>query len=113
MSLFSKLNLVKDCLIAGAVRLWFNQKHHRYGKMTTIQINSTAKSIHVDLDLKGEPSLMHIDVKSDALSTQSGETFIKLGEIECSREWINQLISDYLPPEKMRFKVPGAVTVVL
>lgn len=113
MSLFSIFNPAKDRLIAGTVRLWFNQTHQRYGTMTTIQINSTAKSIHVELDLKGEPTPLSIDIKSYEISTQSGETFIKLWDIESSREWINQLIGDFLPPEKKYFKLPGAVKMVL
>lgn len=112
MSLFSRLNPTKDRLIAGAVRLWFNQKYQRYGKMTTIHIDSSAKSIHIELELKGDATPLEINVKSYELSTESGETFIKIGEIESSREWINHLITDYLPPEKMRFKVPGAVKMV-
>ena len=113
MSLFSFLNPAKDFALEVAVKLWFNQTQKRYGHMTTIQIDSTAKTIHAELKLKGEPAPLQIDVARYQLSTEAGETFIELGEIKTSREWINQLISDYLPPEKKRFKVPGAVKVVL
>jgi hypothetical protein len=75
--------------------------------MTNIQIDSTAKSIHVELELKGEPAPLKIDVLSYQLSPESGDSFIELGEIKTSREWINHLVNDYLPPEKRRFKVPG------
>jgi len=81
--------------------------------MTTIQIDSTAKGIHVELELKGETYPLLIDVKGYKLSSEDGETFIKLGKIETSREWINQLIDDYLPAEKQCFKVPGAVKLLL
>ena len=113
MSLFSFLNPAKDFALEVAVKLWFNQTQKRYGHMTTIQIDSTAKSIHVELELKGEPAPLQIDVARYQLSTEAGETFIELGEIKTSREWINQLISEYLPPEKKCFKVPGAVKVLL
>lgn len=113
MSLFSFLNPAKDHLMAGAVKLWFNQTQKRYGTMTTIQIDSTAKTIHLELELEGEASLVQIDVKSYELSTHADETFIELGEIQTSREWINHLINDFLPPEKKCFKVPGAVKALL
>lgn len=113
MSLFSFLNPAKDFALEVAVKLWFNQTQKRYGHMTHIQIDSTAKAIRVELELKGETSPLFIEVASYQLSTASGETFIELGEIKTSREWINQLISDYLPPEKKCFKVPGAVKVLL
>jgi hypothetical protein len=113
MSLFSFLNSAKDHLMAGAVKLWFNQTQKRYGTMTTIQIDSTAKTIRLELELKGEASPVQIDVKSYELSSDGGETFIELGEIQTSREWINHLIADFLPPEKKYFKVPGAVKALL
>lgn len=113
MSLFSFLNPAKDFTLEATVKLWFNFTHQRYGHMTNIQIDSTAKSIHVELELKGETSPLIIDIASYALSTECDETFIELGEIQTSREWINQLIGDYLPPEKKCFKVPGAVRVLL
>ena len=113
MPLFSFLNPAKDFALEVAVKRWFNQTQNRYGHMTNIQIDSTAKSIHVELELKGETSPLNIDIASYALSTEAGETFIELGEIKTSREWINQLISDYLPPEKKCFKVPSAVKVLL
>lgn len=113
MSFLSFLNPAKDLGIEIAVRLWFNHTHIRYGKMTKIEINSTAKSIHIELELRGESTPLIVDVKDYKISTEAGETFIGLGAINTSREWINQLISDYLPREKKRFKVPGAVKVLL
>jgi hypothetical protein len=56
---------------------------------------------------------IQVAVRSYELSSEAGETFITLGEIATSREWINQLISNYLPPEKKRFKVPGSLRMLL
>lgn len=113
MSLFSFLNPAKDYALEVAVKLWFNQTHKRYGHMTSIQIDSTAKTIRVELDLKGETAPLTIDVKSYALSAGSGETIIELGDIETSREWVNLLLADYVKPENRRFPVPGAVRAIL
>lgn len=113
MSLFSHLNPAKDYLLAGAVKLWFNQTHKRYGQMTHIQIDSQNHRIDVELKLKGETSPIQLSLKSYQLSSEAGETLITIGEIETSREWITQLISDYLPSDKKRFKVPGAMKVLL
>jgi len=113
MSLFSFLNPAKDFALEVAVKLWFNHTHPCYGHMTHIQIDSTAKTIHVELDLKGEFLPLKIDVANYELTTEAGETFIKLGDIQTSREWIDHLISNYLPVEKKRFKVPGAVKALL
>jgi hypothetical protein len=113
MSLFSLLNPTKDYLLAGAVKLWFNQTQNRYGIMTQIRIDSQNHRIDIELLLKGEAAPIQVAVKSYELSSEAGETFIALGDIETSREWINQLIRDYLPPEKTRFKVPGSLKLLL
>lgn len=113
MSLSSLLNPAKDYLLAGAVKLWFNQTQKRYGQMTQIRIDSQNHRIEVELELRGESSPIQVVVRSYELSSEAGETFIALGEIETSREWINQLISDYLPPDKKRFKVPGSAKMLL
>lgn len=113
MSLFNFFNPAKDYLLAGAVKLWFNQTLKRYGQMTQIRIDSQNHRIDVELELRGESSPIQLAVKDYELSSEAGESFIALGEIETSREWINQLISDYLPPDKKRFKVPGVVKILL
>jgi len=113
MSLFSFLTPARDHALAAAVRLWFNQTQKRYGHMTTIQIDSNARSIRVELDLKGEAATLAIDVKSYELIAESGETFITIGDIETSREWLNVLLADYLKPENRRFPVPNVVKALL
>jgi hypothetical protein len=113
MSLFSFLNPAKDRALGVAVKLWFNQTHKHYGHMTRIHIDSTAKTIHVELELKGETAPLTIDVKSYSLSAGSGEAVIELGDIETSREWMNLLLAEYITPQNRRFPVPGAVRAIL
>lgn len=113
MSIFSLFNPAKDFVFEVAVKLWFNQTQKQYGQMTTIRIDSTAKNIHLELELKGESSPLEIDLKNYHLRSEAGETFIELGEIQTSREWIDQLLGAYLPPDKRSFKLPGALKVLL
>lgn len=113
MSLLSLFSPVKDYATEVAVKLWFNQTKKSLGQMTHIKIDSQAKRIDVELALKGETTPIQIQVKSYDLTSEGGETFIQIGEIETSREWINSLINDYLKPDQRRFKVPGAVKAIL
>jgi hypothetical protein len=113
MSLFSFLNSTKDLALEVAVKLWFNQSQHRLGTMTSIQIDSTAKRIHVELSLKGESSPLTVNVDGYSLSDEAGETFIQLGRIDTSREWVNVLLADYVKPENRRFPVPSALKILL
>jgi hypothetical protein len=54
MSLFFILNAAKDFTGEVAAKIFINHKYQRFGQMTNIQINSTAKNLHVELELKGE-----------------------------------------------------------
>ena len=51
MSLSSFFNTAKDRLVEGAVKFWFNQTLTRYGTLTTIQIDSIAKTINLERSL--------------------------------------------------------------
>jgi hypothetical protein len=113
MSLRTLFNPAKDFALEVAVKLWFNQTHKRYGQMTSIQIDSTAKSIHLELELKGESAPLRIDVRRYELTTKAGETHLELGAIETSREWLNALLEDLLPPTSRRFKLPGSLRALL
>jgi len=113
MSLFTFFNPAKDYLIAGAVRLWFNQAKKHYGNMTHINIDSQKRSLDIELDLKGEATPLQINIKNYRLIDESGETYIELSDITTSREWINALLGDYPDLEKRRYKVPAAVKVLL
>lgn len=113
MSIAHMLHQLKDHALGMAVMVWFNHNKKTYGQMTQIRIDSQQKQIDIELDLKGEASLMQISIKDYALTTEAGDTFIELGSITTSRAWIDQLLSDYLKPDQKRIKVPGAVKVLL
>ena len=113
MSLFSILTQGKDLLLEQAVRLWFNTTKQRYGNMTNITIDSQKKRISVELDLKGESTPLKADIQNYTLSSQGGKTYIDLGNIVTSREWINLVFAEYMTAEKRKFEVPGAVKMLL
>jgi hypothetical protein len=114
MSLFHIFSSVKDVAVEVIAKRWFNQTQKRYGNMTKIQIDSQRKHIDVELDLKGESLPLRIEVKCYQLESEiGGQTYISLGDIETSREWLNVLISDYFDPQRRRFKVPKAIRLAL
>lgn len=113
MSFFSSLTKGKDRLLEAPARYFLNQTIQPYGHMTHLRIDSTNKRIDVELELKGETSPIQIAVKNYTLTTEAGETYIELGDIETSREWINALLMNYFKPENRRFNVPGAIKVIL
>ena len=80
-----------------------------YGKLTELKVNSTNKSLQLELELKDEPQKLRIYVRRYELIEQSGEMQFLIKEISISREWINALAQEFVlnkpypvPPEMAR-----------
>lgn len=107
----SLLTTIKDKAVQFALRTWFQLKCNKFGNMTSLQINSKIKTIQLDLELKGETSPIKISISRYELTEEGGKTYLCVGEIETSREWINVLLANYL--KERRFEVPSAVKIAL
>jgi hypothetical protein len=94
-----------------AIRLWFNLKFAKIGVMTKLVINAESKVIHVELDLKGEPTPIAVDIEGYQLQQRDGKTTLTLEKIHTSREWMNVVLDLYL--QKREFPVPDIVKVAL
>lgn len=117
MSLFNLFRKPKDAALAALVKPILQPKLQPYGTMTSLNINSAEKSIHVSLDLKGEDSPLDISLLDYQIVKDGGDTIFRIGSIETSREWINQLIQSYLPENKKSIPLPpkaaGIVSALL
>ena len=67
-----------------------------YGSLTELEIDSEKKSLRLTLELKGESQPVEIRVPRYQLVERGDETYIELGEIITSREWVNSLLRDHL-----------------
>lgn len=99
----------KDALLSTCIKPFIQTKLKPYGTMTSLNIDSVAKSIDITLDLKGEPAPVEIHVRNYQLVETHGNTSIRIGEIETSREWINRLLQAYLPEEQKTIPLPPAI----
>lgn len=79
--------------------------------MTTLQIDSKQKTIHMELELKGETSPIVVDVENYELLHKKDETFLSLNKVSTSREWMTVLLRELLPNQQ--FKVPNALKIAL
>jgi hypothetical protein len=88
---------MKDWLIERTVSGILNLRFLKlYGKITELKIDSTNKSLQLELELKGEPQKLWIYIHRYELIEQSGEMQFVIKEISISREWINALAQEFV-----------------
>jgi hypothetical protein len=89
----------------------------KYGKMTKLEIDKENRTIHADVDLKGEKEGVRITLSNYRLiQEQSKNPVFEPGTIEVSREWLNALLKTLVKtstiPERIEVKNPLHQTVV-
>jgi len=92
------LQSIKDKLLQAVLRSFFNFQFKHYGRMTNLTIDSKNRTFQIELDLKGETSPIKISINQYEFAEEGGETFICLGKIEASREWVTVLANELLDP---------------
>ena len=89
-----------------------------YGSLTQLEIDAANKSLALTLELKGESQPVQIRVKHYSLIERGNETYLELGEIETSREWVNTLLREHLKekvitPKLQQTPLPAMVKMML
>jgi hypothetical protein len=79
--------MIKEMIIRTAL----NAKFGRYGKVLTLKIDSSNKTIDVDVLLKGETEPIKIRVG------QEGKPGLALTNIQTSRPWMTELAAAFGP----------------
>ena len=102
---------VKDGAVAKALTLIFNQTQKNLGIMTKLEIDSKNRTVHIELDLKGETSPIIVDVGRYTMENGGAQSYITLANVKTSREWITVLADSFIKDTK--FPVPSAVKLVL
>jgi hypothetical protein len=105
------IHRAKEKVVVGAVRLWLKKQLKRFGTMTSLQIDSKQKTMRLELELKGETSLITVEVGNYELLQRNEETFLRLNKVSTSREWMTTLLSELLPNQQ--FKVPTVLKIAL
>lgn len=96
----------KDTLVSTFGKIFANHfAFHDFGQMTQFSIDSTAKTFHVQLDLKGEAVPIEIDGKY-RIENAAGKTFLIIESASTSREWMTQAVNRVLTPEQRRVELP-------
>jgi len=98
----------KDWLIEKTAVAMLNQSVLKpYGTLARMKLDTAARSIDAELELKGETQRVRIQVNEYELLEESGRSFFVIKSILTSREWLTALARDFAVGRK--FEVPESV----
>jgi hypothetical protein len=96
----------KDRLVEQAALAYLNGSLLRpYGRATSLRIDSSAKTIVIEAELKGESSPLEIELVDYVISQDGDDYFVTVKGICTSREWLTTLAQNELL--NRRFAIPA------
>jgi len=99
------LNRGKDVTLSMAVKKIVNLKIEKFGKVSKLELNSTLKTMLLEVELKGEVELLEVKVEKYSIEEKLDKFFLKIDEVKTSREWLNIVILEYL--KNQEFELPS------
>ncbi len=102
---------MKDTTLAKAAKVAINIQIKEYGKMLKLNLDSTQKSIEMEVMLEGEKEPLSVYVKQYEMKEENGKHFLKLHGVSTSRAWINTVASSFL--EGKTFEIPAEYAKML
>ena len=109
MGVFSK---AKDRVLEQMALSYLNSKWlEPYGQATSLRIDSAARAITVEVELKGETKPVRIEILDYDIRQEGDRYFAVVKEIRTSREWLTVLAREQLV--KSQFELPAKVARLL
>ena len=106
------LSNAKDRVVEQVALAYLNGKLLKpYGRATRVRIDSTAKTISIETELKGETAPVKIEVRDYEIRQDGSRYLAKVKEIRTSREWLTILASKHL--RNVPFELPAQVGQLL
>ncbi len=98
----------KDWLVEKAGMAMLNQAVLRpYGSLTSLKLDTTARTIEAELELKGETQPVRLHVREYELRERDGRALLLLKDVHTSREWLTTLLRDFAVDKE--FELPESV----
>ena len=89
MSIFAN---AKDRLMEQAALSYLNSKILApFGRATSLRIDSKAKTLNIELELKGESTPVNIELMDYEILNEAGSYAILVRQVRTSREWLTAL----------------------
>jgi len=82
-----------------------------YGQATSLRIDSTAKTICIEAELKGESSSLKIEITDYEIKQEGRRYVARVKGIRASREWLTVLAMKHL--RNVPFELPAHVGSLL
>ncbi len=105
------LKKMKDAALSKGAKIAINNQIKEYGKMLKLNLDSTQKSIEIEVMLDGEHEPLKVHVQNYELTQESGKHLLKVHGVTTSRAWINTVASSYL--EGKAFEIPSEYAKML
>jgi hypothetical protein len=98
----------KDWLVEKAGMAVLNQALLKpYGTITKLKLDTTARTVEAELDLKGEVQPVRLHVQEYVIRQDGARVFVILKRIETSREWLTTAARDFVLGRE--FELPDSV----
>ncbi len=98
----------KDWLVEKAGMAMLNQAVLKpYGTLTKLKLDTTARTIEAELELKGETHPVRIEVREYELRREGERAFFVIKNLDTSREWLTKLARDFAVDKP--FELPDSV----
>ena len=105
------LKKMKDAALSKGAKITINNQIKEYGKMLKFNLDSTNKSIEMEVMLDGEYEPLKVHVRNYEMTEEKGKHLLKVHGVTTSRAWINTVASSYL--EGKTFEIPAEYAKML
>jgi len=102
---------MKDAALSKGAKIAINSQIKEYGEMLKFNLDSTQKSIEVEVMLDGEHEPLKVHIGKYEMTQTDGKHFIQIYGVTTSRAWINTIASSYL--EGKAFEIPAEYAKML
>ncbi len=102
---------MKDAALSKGAKIAINSQIKEYGQMLKLNLDSTQKSIEIEVMLDGEHEPLKVHVRNYELTQENGKHLLKVHGVTTSRAWINTVASSYL--EGKAFEIPSEYAKML
>jgi len=107
----SLVSRVKDAALKKAVMSFLRPRVEPYGEILDLQLDTTAKCLSAEVQLKGELVPLRIFEAHYRLEQSGDQTELIFYGIKASREWVQRLLDDNFP--QISVKIPEALRLLI
>lgn len=105
------LNKGKNLALSVAVKQVVNIKIAKFGEVSHLEFDTHAKTIDIEVQLKGEAELLKVFVDQYDVTEENAQHYLVVKQIRSSKEWLSSVLEAYVNNEK--FAVPNEYAKIL